>query len=259
MLIANIIPNSSNTLNWNIFKSVHPLIPVILATSANTEIIMPDKSIKYLSQIIIILEDFIKYVKLKINHMTHYKLRVYWAERTKRVMPSPQENVSMISIEWCLFSANFFGAYPIHGRAKLVHLVCTTPVRFDSILKIILRAHLRGEYCVLPLRAKALPADSRNDPDKRDASTSDTKSRQRRLVSFRSSARSPSWPRLADAHRVQTRAETRVPSPRIKHNFYKVKKWGLSRERAFCHYFTVSEKDEWEKKALNHSAKPNTK
>ena len=67
----------------------------------------------------------------------------------------------------------------------MILVLSELPVRFDNKLKMNLRTQLRDDFCVLPLKAKALLADSRNDPDKRDASTSDTESRQRRLVSFR--------------------------------------------------------------------------
>jgi len=51
-----------------------------------------------------------------------------------------------------------------------VHIVCSTCVCFGNDLNLALCHKLRDNACVVPLRAKALLAESRNDPDKRDAS-----------------------------------------------------------------------------------------
>ena len=139
-------------------------------------------------------------------------------------MPSPQENFSLISIEWWLFSANFFDAYPIHGRTKLVHLVCTTPVRFDNKLKKNLRKQLWGEFYVFPLRAKAL------------------------LAGYVSASRRACRPgRASLMHLVCKRLRKLASSPRLKHMISEANKDNPSRERVFCHYLTASARNEREK------------
>jgi|GEM_PF-2900589 len=46
----------------------------------------------------------------------------------------------------------------IHDFNRMMLVLSELPVRFDNKLKMNLRTQLRGKYCVLPLRAKALLA-----------------------------------------------------------------------------------------------------